>query len=212
MITFSGPDCSGKSTQIELLVRHLQDRGRTVRTLWFRPGYSALMDAAKQRLRRLRPGAMPTSAHTEQRERQFARPGVSEAWVALALFDTALHLGAWIRAQLALGRDVICDRYLDDALLDLDLRFERLCPSDWLASRAVERLCPRPDVAVLLQLDEATLNARAAIKNEPFPDSAEVRMARLRAYAGMAQSGRYCCIDASAPIDVVQQAIVAALG
>jgi thymidylate kinase len=211
LLSLSGPDCSGKSTQIQRLEEALRADGHRVRVFWFRPGYSPLADRSKALLRKLKPGALPRHDQTQARERSFSRPGVSQAWVAFALFDTLLHYGLWLRTQRRLGTTVICDRYLDDAFLDLRFRFPSLEVERWFSAKALRALCPKPDVSLLLSLEESDVANRMALKPEPFPDPPELRQRRHQAYQELAQRGGYTVIDASASIDEVHTAIMQAV-
>src|SRR5687767_973907 len=100
LITFSGSDCSGKSTQLRLLSEELERQGRHTVRFWFRPGYSAMLDSARRLVRRLSPSALPGPRETAARERAFARGGVKTAWVAVALFDMLVQYGVVIRSHL----------------------------------------------------------------------------------------------------------------
>lgn len=209
IITVSGIDCSGKSTQLERLERALRERGRRVRRVWYRPGYSREMDALRSLVRRLRPSALPTSSDPAARQRAFSRPGVGRSWIAMATLDTLLQYGLKVRAASLSGQVVLCDRYVEDALLDLRLRF----PSDWDDSGRLARLLraavPRPDIELVLMLSHAEMLRRMGDKNEPFPDAPALRDERYDAYQELARSGRLTVIEAGRPIDVVHQDILA---
>lgn len=204
----SGIDCAGKTTQLARLKAHLEQRGEHPVVLWFRPGYSAELDAARSLVRRLRPGALPTVANPEARSRTFSKPSVRRTWVAMALLDTWLQCGIKVRVAMARGRTVICDRYLADAALDLELRFPETMPAVRPALRLLEAACPRPEVAVLLMLDHAEMLRRMKLKNEPFPDEPAVRDQRFGAYGAIARQGRYHAVDANQSIDAVHRDIV----
>lgn len=222
LITISGIDCSGKSTQIDRLRARLAAEGLTAEVLWHRPGYSPELDRARALIRRLRPQAIPAPGASADRDRAFQKPGVSTAWIAAALTDLLLQYGAKLRWRLAQCDVVICDRYLPDACLDLALRFPSFAPwlprlEPWLA-----RCCPRPDCALVLTLPEDEMRRRAAEKNEPFPDAPELQRARFRAYTAFARGQsdapvpalrrwlgpRLRPVDAAGPIDVVHQRVL----
>lgn len=203
IIAVSGVDCAGKSTQIAMLEAHLRALGARPDVRWHRPGYSRGLDLARAAVRRLRPSAIPAPGPSAARERAFQSPRVQRTWAAMALVDTLYHYALEVRALSLAGRAVICDRYLDDGLLDLRLRFPDLRVDRWLATRALLKVTPRPDLAILLMLDRAAVQARLAKKAEPFPDPPETRERRHAAYDALATSGRFIVVDADGTPDAV---------
>ncbi len=208
LITVSGIDCAGKSTQIERLRAALAAAGEPPIVFWHRPGYSAELDRLRALVRRLRPSALPTTASPKARARAFRSRRVQQAWARLALADMAVQYGARVRAWVRAGKTVICDRYTWDGLLDLDLRFPELAPSRWAQARAVEGLAPTPDVALLLLLPREEMLRRMEAKREPFPDAPEVRDRRFDAYQAMASDPRFAVIDAGGSVDEVHERIL----
>jgi len=51
IIVFSGVDCAGKSTQIELLKKEFLSQGVTAQSLWSRGGYTPGFELFKKFLR-----------------------------------------------------------------------------------------------------------------------------------------------------------------
>lgn len=205
LITISGPDGVGKSTQARLLVERLLREGRPARAFWFRPGYSHELDAARAFVRRFSRRALPTADQGEARARAFRKPGVSGAWLTMALADTALQLGVKLRSWMARGEAVVCDRYLLDASLDLELRFPAHRERLRTAWRTLDTLCPRPDGAYVLQASPAEVEERLTSKHEPFPDDADTRVARREAYDAMVRAGQATPIDAAGPASQVHE-------
>jgi thymidylate kinase len=211
LITVSGIDCAGKSTQVERLRDHFRGNGRRVEVLWYRPGYSPLLDRARAAVRALRPGSLPTADRPEARARAFARRGVAEVWIVTALLDMLVTYAVKLRRLLAGGGVVICDRYLDDAVLDFELRFPEHAHLAARGVRALRLVSPIPDASLLLTLDRDEMLARAASKAEPFEDAPEIREARYRAYLELAASGKMINVDAGHSIEAVHAAIREAL-
>jgi len=106
------------------------------------------------------------------------------------------------------GETVLCDRYVEDAILDLTLRFPDLVDPDGRLRRALVTACPRPDAAILLTVSKDVMAQRAEAKNEPFEDPLEVRIARHDAYMAMAKQGRFTPVDAEQSIEDVTRSIL----
>jgi thymidylate kinase len=210
LITVSGVDLAGKTTQLDALSRWLAETGTPATLLWHRPGYSQGLDMLRAGIRRLRPSALPRATNPEARARVFERRSVRVAWTAAACADTALQYGLRARSLRQAGRVVLCDRYLEDAILDLDLRFGGALAS--ASANVLRRVCPVPDAAFLLMVPWLEVERRSRIKLEPFPDATALRRARHNAYARLAKEGRFIVIDAARPIDDVQHDLRAHIG
>lgn len=207
LITFSGPDGVGKSTQAALVVKRLQRHGYRARSFWFRPGYSRELDAARALVRRLRPGVLPPRGESEARARAFARLGVREAWLALASLDAAIQLGVKVRTWLACGDIVVCDRYLRDTALDLRLKFPESSKTvDGLIS-CLELVCPSPALSFALHVPSEEAELRLAGKQEPFPEAAPAREVRRAAYERLAGAAGARIVRADAPVEIVHEEI-----
>ncbi|MEQ9323198.1 MAG: hypothetical protein RIF41_28785 [Polyangiaceae bacterium] len=200
LITLSGIDCSGKSTQLELLTGALRDQGRRVRTLWFRPGYSPEMDELRRLVRAIRPDVIPAPGPSAKRRETFARPAVARSWVAMAITDTVLQYAFKLRRWLWAGWDVICDRYLLDARLDLQLRFPEQGAAVSIGAEIAAQLCPRPDISFLLTLPHDEMCRRMAIKAEPYPDPPELRDVRYERYIALGKTTAVTEIAADRPV------------
>lgn len=211
LVTFSGIDCSGKSTQIQLLADALRARGERPSLVWFRPGYGPEVDALRAAVRRLRPGALPKPKDVAGRERAFARPSVRRAWIGLATVDTLLQYALKVRAMVIQGRTVICDRYVADAMLDLRLRFTESAATVTAVGSALAIACPRPSAALLLLLSHEEMLRRMEQKREPFPDSPKVRDRRFEAYSGLAREPSFTVVNAERSISCVHDEILSAV-
>ena len=135
--------------------------------------------------------------------RAFARPGVRTSWLALAVADSLAQYGVLDRARRRRGKVVLCDRHVEDAILDLQFRYPDLS-MEWI-SRVLRTGSARPDVSFLLTLPWPEIERRLDAKAEPYPDPPEVRRRRYDAYAALAGSGRFVVIDAARSIEEVHQ-------
>jgi thymidylate kinase len=162
-------------------------------------------------VRRGSPGLLPGSDLPAARDRAFRRGWVRALWLAMAEVDMLVEYAIMVRAHLVRGRTVICDRYLDDAVLDLRLRFPGMQQAAERATSFVASVSPRPDRALLLLLPSAEVALRMRSKPEPFPDPPELRQQRHHAYERLAASGNYTVVDANADVDTVHEAIMSAV-
>ena len=192
-ITFEGPDGSGKSTQIPLLVRHLAVRNLNVIAVR-EPGGTSIGDQVRQVLHDLNNDAM--DPHAE---------------LLLYSASRAQLVAQVIRPQLERGGIVICDRYADSTYAyqgygrGLDLAALRQ-----ITEFATGGLIP--DLTLFLDIDpEHGLNRRSAEGEWNRMDALaldfhrRVRDGYLALIA--ADPARWVQIDGSQPVEAVHAAI-----
>ena len=232
LITFSGVDCAGKSTHIELLKQYFISQGKTCTVFWYRPGYSDELQKIKSFIRQSAQWAhkihtdglnhfLPSSHHSNPDPIKSQDKSSDQAethklkapaplWLSTAILDTTLQWSVKLRYLLHKYDVVICDRYVEDAKLDLSFKFPNLIWTD-LTLDTLTHLFPKPDKSFLLMLPFDEMIHRAEMKNEPFPDDANTRKLRYRAYEFLADEDHISCIDASGDIQTTHQKIIDAL-
>ena len=206
VVTFSGVDCSGKSTQIEALMQRLQARGKKPVYLWLRVGYTPLFSAFKRFLRRLAGEKRMPRGQSSLRD-QFMNSGWKKSlWLHLAFVDFAFETAVCIRLLRLLSYTVLCDRTIEDSEMDLIINHgERTAQLH--AWRAVKALAARPDARIFLDLPLEESLRRSIFKDEPFPDPEETRRRRAGLYEKLKQQGNFFVIDAQMSIAEVAAAI-----
>ena len=194
-ITFEGIDGAGKSSQIEAAASHLRRRGHQV-------------------LQTREPGGTPIGERL--RELLLNQPMHLETEAMLMFAARREHLEKLVLPALARGEWVVCDRFTDATYayqvggrgLDRS-RFEVL--ERWVHAGF------EPNLTLLFDLDPAIAAQRVAATGHA-PDRFEreqldfferVRKAYLE--RATAAAGRFCIIDASAPIEVIRERVLDAV-
>jgi thymidylate kinase len=176
LITFSGLDGAGKSSQCEALCKTLQGLGHESVVEWSRLAVHPVLDRVALPVKRLlgESRAIPqaTEALPEPPRRPLApatpdakrlsrtNPFVRFGWTTLVgILNVVTQRGATVR-HLRQGRVVICDRYTLDSLVHLrseygDHRFR-------LQRLLVRRLSPKPSLAYFLEVRPQTALERKA--------------------------------------------------
>jgi thymidylate kinase len=157
LISFIGVDGSGKTTLANAVLAALRDRGVKCEYVWGRFG-SVLVDRVVAISKRL-------VFHQKDNRNGTERFLKTKSWVFknrftasfYALFVTAdyfwqILFKLWV--PHICGRNIICDRYVYDAIIDLavDLGYSTKTYSTLLAGYL--RLVPKPDLAFLISVPE----------------------------------------------------------
>lgn len=210
LIVFSGTDGAGKSTQIEKLSNKLTLDGKQTVYLWSRGGYTPLISYFKKIVRKLLGNKLPKAGQSKNRDVMLEKKSVSSIWLFLAIVDLILLYGIYVRFLRVTGKVVICDRYVQDTYLDFKNNFPNGFNSESLLWKFLKFLAPEPNVSYLLFVPVKVSQERSLLKNEPFPDSEETLVFRLKNYLdeNIFPSTKYIKIDCQKPIDEIHQEII----
>ncbi len=159
LISFSGVDGAGKSTQIANLINFAEQRGLSTKLLAFwddvvvlsryREGFVHKVYGSER-------GIGAPDKPVNRRDKNVRKWYLSLARHGLYLLD-ALHLVRVVaRARRSSAEIVIMDRYIYDEFANLPLEN----PLTRAFVRAVNALVPRPDVAYILDADPDAARAR----------------------------------------------------
>lgn len=219
IIAFSGVDCAGKSTQIELLRQYFISQGKTCAVFWYRPGYSAEIQRLKDLVRPLFSRGRSGGRDAPSEGAPSASGGVAAppqarvpapVWLVTAILDAVGQYAVKLRILAKRYDVVICDRYVHDACLDLAFKFPGFAWSDAVL-QAISVLFPKPDISLLLWLPYDEMMARVEAKNEPFPDAPRIRRMRWRAYDLLAEREGITVMDVTGDIETNRKAILRAV-
>lgn len=210
LVALSGMDGSGKSTAAEAARDRLEAAGRPARVEWARLGNEGeVLDRIAGPVKRLLGGrgsvADPVAAGGPLREleakAQEGRRRGPVAWV-WTLFVALVNARAHRRASRGRrrGESVVCDRWLADSLVDLELRYGR----HRAAAVLLRALVPRPDVAFLLAID-----ARTSIARKPGDQAGWVLERMEELYERAAERHGLMVVDATRPLDDVVAQVAA---
>ena len=177
LVSFSGIDGAGKSTQIANLCTHLRAAGLRVRLVAFWDDVATLKrirEGAGNRIFKGDKGVGSPEIPIHRRDKNVRSPVMTLIRLGLYTLD-ALSLRIRVKRALRSAADVVVfDRYLYDELANLDLRnrANRFC------LRALARMVPRPDICFVLDTDP--VQARARKPEYPLAFLHENRNAYLR--------------------------------
>jgi len=173
LVSVSGVDGSGKSTQAKAVQHAFDQCAIKTRCVWSRGGSSSLA-AGMIRLGKRMAGVKTDSSQLagrsgdevgkeHAREQLFRRPLARRLWPWLILVDLTWSYLRRVRLPLWRGRVVVCDRYVPDALAEMGGRLKNERIADTLTGRLLRWLNPRSRKAYYLELDpDAARNRQPA--------------------------------------------------
>jgi thymidylate kinase len=211
LIVLMGLDGSGKSTQAELLSKHLNERGIKTQAVWMRGECYLtlpLLKIGKALLRAPRETKRGEGIKAGRDYQRYvtAKHSLFRSGLLRAIWRTLTVIDRYITLKVAFSKIdkhvevVILDRYFYDMLIDIDSAFgsggaemKRLLKSPLL------RLFPPPDKVILLEI-----TPEVAMKRKDDIPSMDYLVGRYRPYDMLASSINAKRIDASRAIEEVR--------
>ncbi len=202
MITFSGIDCSGKSTQIDIIKEYLAQQGKQVEVIWSRGGYTPWVEGFKTLIRR-------DKNYTEEQKKAY-REAVSNSsfksklLLFASIWDLARYYGITFRWKDRGNRLVVCDRYIWDTLIDFKVKFPGIDFEKWFCWKFMVRVIKKPSHSFIFTIPAEESMRRSDLKNDLHPEPYDVRVFRINCYMEQIEKGRWShVIDATVPIEEV---------
>lgn len=204
VVTLSGIDGSGKSTQAERLRGTLAATGIDAVVEWNRLSHDRWLDAlarpAKKLLGRGKPSGAPSSGGSGGPVDPAGGP-LRSLWVVVVALANALAHVRSVRRHTLAGRVVICDRYVLDSVVHLRAHYPPGA-GQRLAVALVRRLSPRPRAAFLLDVPAAL-----AAERKPRPGREERLAREAAAYRAECDRLGVVRLDGTLPPDELAAAI-----
>ena len=159
IISFSGIDGAGKSTQIDGLCARLQELGLSVRVFQFWDDvatFTRLRESGSRTLFKGDSGVGTPSAPINRRDKNVQ--SLPMTCVRLCTyFADAIAAAIFVHRAQRVGLDVlIFDRYIYDELANLNLHN----PFMRAFAQVIAAIVPKPDIALILDADPAAARAR----------------------------------------------------
>ena len=104
IIVFSGVDCAGKSTQIELLKKEFLSQGVTAQSLWLRGGYTPGFELLKNFLRIILGKKMIPVGRGKEKQKAMSNSFIVYLWLVIAMLDLLFLYAIIIRIKSSLGK------------------------------------------------------------------------------------------------------------
>lgn len=192
MISFSGTDGAGKSTQIEAYTAYLEKHKIPYRSIWGRGGWTPGVEFIKRIVRRDK--RMNDDQKEVYRQKIHDNPKKSKLLLIGSILDLYLYFGVYYRILRLSNRILICDRYIWDTMIDFKVIYPNIDFEKWIIWKWLIPLLPKPDHSVMMLIDAQESERRCIEKQDKFTEPVERRRQRVELYHLYVQSGKWSAV------------------
>lgn len=202
MISFSGIDCSGKSTQLEIVKKYYEEKGVKCKVIWSRGGYTPWVEKVKTILRKDKKYNQEQKDEYRAEFNQNLKKQKLLLWASIA--DLIRYYGIVYRFIELSGTLILCDRYIWDTYIDFKLKYPKLQFEKWFIWKIMLKTIKKPKHSIIFTIPVEVSMKRSIEKNDPHSEPYEVRMERIHKYEEQIALNRWqYVIDAQVPIKEV---------
>ena len=210
LISFSGIDSSGKSTQIKLLENFLVERGIKARKTWGKARGTPGVVLLKKLLRRDQKYTFEEKL--AYRERVLKSSIKRRLLLYASLFDLLWYFGIYYRILDLFYKITILDRYIWDTYIELKTEFTDSNFENWILWKLVIFLSPEPRVSILITIPPEESIRRDIQKNDLTVDSLDLKKQKLSLYEKLSQNQKWSVvINGMQPEDIIHTFILKSL-
>jgi len=207
IISFSGIDSSGKSTQISLLENHLLEHGIKVKKIWGKARGTPGVVFLKNLLRRDRD--FSNEEKLIYREKVLQSSAKRNLLLYISLVDLLWYFGIYYRVQNFINKITILDRYIWDTYIEIKTEFPDVKFENWLLWKMLVVLSPKPKISFLFLIPPEESIRRDIQKCDLTIDNLELKNQKINLYEKLSQKGKWSIIiNGMQPVDTIHASIL----
>lgn len=208
LISFSGIDGAGKSTQIGRISEEYLNANKKFVYLWTRGGNTPGVTWLKSVIRKISPVRLPPPGRSAGRTKLLAKPKVQTLWLVGAILELYWIYGVFVRWQILMRRTVFCDRYVLDTLIDFTVLFPNIKVETWILWKGLVAISPKPSASFFFEIPLEASFTRCQEKYEPFPDTDEEKRLRYALYTSYFTEDKVTVLDGMDSEDAIASKIL----
>jgi thymidylate kinase len=182
LISLSGIDGSGKSSATQVLLNAFATSDILAFPYWIRFGSVEWLRRNKPVLaiNKLEVSISGTTTALERRQSRLKNPFLRMTWLLLNLAYLILFYNLKVRVSTWFGYVVICDRYIYDALVEIEASLPNNSSLIRLSEFLLTHLCPKPQLAWLFDLAPGEALSRQMYEQSNLAAQKELTFQRER--------------------------------
>lgn len=189
IISFSGIDSAGKTTQIDLLIKELEKRKLKYKKKWSKARGTPIIVFLKELVRKDK--SMSRVQKSEHRQEVYRNPYKLRLLYIASMLDLCLYWGIHYRFQSLFCKYLICDRYLWDTYVEVKHDFEGIDVDHSFLWKMVKFCAPHPKVSFVFIIPAELSLARDKQKSASDIEDVERKRSKINTYLALVEQGRW---------------------
>ena len=187
IVSFSGIDSAGKSTQLDLLRAYCDEQDLRYVSKWSKARGTPLVVFLKKLVRR--DGKLDDAGKQEYRKAFFANPKKEKFLYRVSMLDLCWYWSIHYRLLNLTHRYVFCDRYLWDTAVELQFDFPHVDLERSILWKILRKIAAKPKVSFVFFVPAEVSLERDRQKNAAGIEDIEMKRQKIAAYRAYADQG-----------------------
>ena len=189
MLSFSGIDCAGKTTQIELLEKYYINHGMKVKRVWARgrctPGVVFIKDIVRKDKN------LDEQGKKEYREKIHKNSKKRKMLLIASILDLYWYFGIYYRILNLINKNLICDRYLWDTYIDFKVDYSEFNFEKWIIWRFLAKFVLMPKRSFMYVISPEESIRRGIEKKEAGLQTLWEKTEKIDKYLELVKKGKW---------------------